>query len=495
MLWRRTGERERLALTRFAVLRLLGVVYVCAFLVFFFQAVPLFGHHGLTPADEYLEHARAAGYGFWKLPSIFWLGISDELIRGLAAAGVVLGLLCALGFTNSIALFVLWALYLSFVHVGQVWLGYGWDIQLCETGLLAVFLAPALDPRPIPSRQPPRVVIWLFRWLIVRIMLGAALIKLRGDECWRDLTCLDFHFETQPLPNPLTPYFHAAPHWVHAGGVLFNYAAELVAPIFVFTWRRARRIAGAVMLALQITLILSGNLSFLNWLTIVPILACFDDGIWRRVLPKALVQRAEPAAPAPRRAVIAGSILAAVVAFLSIDVVANLFSRQQRMNSSFEPFELVNTYGAFGSVGRERDEIVFEGTPDATPEPESHWTEYEWKCKPGDPDRRPCVVSPYHLRLDWQVWFAAMESPEQAPWTLHLVWRLLHGDAATLDLLDGDPFHGEPPRWIRARLYRYELESPGAASYWRRTLIGEWLPPLSAESPELRDFLTAYGWD
>src|SRR5262249_31377733 len=196
-----------------------------------------------------------------------------------------------------------------------------------------------------------------------------------------DLTCLDFHFETQPLPNPLTPYFHAAPHWTHAAGVLFNYAAELVVPALVLVWRplALRRIAGAIMLAFQVTLILSGNLSFLNWLTIVPILACFDDGVWRRILPSALVRRAEAAAPAPRRAVVAGSALAALVGFLSIDVVANLVSREQRMNSSFEPFELVNTYGAFGSVGRERDEIVFEGTLDETPGPGAHWIEYEWK--------------------------------------------------------------------------------------------------------------------
>ena len=226
-------ERERLALTRFAILRLLGVVYACAFLVLFFQAVPLFGHHGILPADEFLDRVRAGGHGFWKLPSVFWLGISDDLIRGLAGAGVVLGVLCALGFTNSIALLVLWALYLSFVHVGQIWyglrLGHPALRDRAPRGLPRARARPAADP----AVQPPRVVVWLFRWLVVRIMLGAALIKLRGDECWRDLTCLDFHFETQPLPNPLSPLFHAAPHWAHAVGVLFNHVVELVAPILV----------------------------------------------------------------------------------------------------------------------------------------------------------------------------------------------------------------------------------------------------------------------
>jgi hypothetical protein len=489
-----TRTPERLVLTRFAVLRLLGAIYAVAFLALALQAVPLIGHDGLLPADAFLARARAAGWGFGKLPSLFWLGVSDGLIAGLAWVGVALGGLCALGLTNGVALFVLWALYLSFVHVGQLWTGYGWDILLCETGFLAIFLAPPLDPSPIPRRAPPRAVVWLLRWLVVRVMLGAGLIKLRGDPCWRDLTCLDAHFETQPLPNPLSALFHAAPHGAHAAGVVFNHLAELVAPLFVFTTRRLRRGAGAIMLAFQVTLILSGNLAFLNWLTIVPILACFDDDVWRRLLPRALVARAEAAGPTPRGPRIAAWVLAAGVAVLSISVVENLASREQRMNASFEPFELVNTYGAFGSVGRTRDEIVFEGTRDDPSGAAARWVAYEWRCKPGDPDRRPCWVSPYHLRLDWQIWFAAMGGPDDAPWTIHLVWKLLHGDRATLGLLAGDPFDGTPPRYIRARLFRYQLQPWGAGSWWRRQLVGDWLPPLSADDPALRTFLDAYGW-
>src|SRR6185503_8889056 len=173
------------------------------------------------------------------------------------------------GFANALLLLVLWALYMSYVHVGQDWYGYGWEIQLLETGFLAVFLCPLLDARPFPRRPPPAPVVWLFRWVVVRIMLGAGLIKLRGDPCWQELTCLDTHFETQPLPNPLSPALHAMPHWIHALGVLGNHLAELVAPLFAFGPRRARHVAGLAMFAFQIGLILSGNLSFLNWLTLV----------------------------------------------------------------------------------------------------------------------------------------------------------------------------------------------------------------------------------
>jgi len=336
--------------------------------------------------------------------------------------------------------------------------------------------------------------------LIVRIMLGAGLIKLRGDPCWRDLTCLYYHYETQPLPNPVSWWLHFRPHWFQKLGVVFNHVAELVAPWFVAWPRVARLAAGALMLAFQLTLIVSGNLSFLNWLTIVPILACFDDGFLRRVLPRWVVARAERAAAeaVPSRGQTAvACALVALVAMLSIGPVRNLLSPGQRMNTSFDRLALVNTYGAFGSVGRLRPEIVFEGTRDASPGDDSDWRAYEFPCKPGDVTRRPCVCAPYQYRLDWQIWFAAMSTPEQYPWTLHLVWKLLHGDRGTLSLLANDPFPDGPPRWIRARRYRYEFAPPDDpnGAWWNRTLVGEWLPPLSVDDERLHRFLRAYGWE
>jgi hypothetical protein len=330
-------------------------------------------------------------------------------------------------------------------------------------------------------------------------VLGAGLIKLRGDPCWRDLTCLYYHYETQPLPNPLSRTFHFLPRGVHRIGVLFNHLSELVAPWFVFGPRRLRHAASMVLLSFQIFLILSGNLSFLNWLTIVPILACFDDSLLRRVLPGRLVERAERAAEtaSPSRAQsVAVAVLVGVVAMLSVAPVRNLLSARQAMNTSFNRLELVNTYGAFGSVGRERDEIVLEGTDDPVITDDTHWRPYEFKCKPGDVARRPCFVAPYQYRLDWQIWFAAMSSPARYPWTLHLVWKLLHNDPGALGLLANDPFPDRPPRYLRARLFRYEFTPPGDTSgdWWRRTLLGEWLPPLSADDPRLLRLLGAYGW-
>jgi len=345
-------------------------------------------------------------------------------------------------------------------------------------------------------------VLWLFGWLIFRIMLGAGLIKIRGDSCWRDLTCLDYHYLTQPIPNPLSPWFHFHPPLVHRLEVLYNHFVELVSCWLALApdrWRRLRIMGGLAMLAFQISLILSGNLSFLNYLTIVPVLACFDDAFLRRFAPKRLwaaASRAAETAVESRAGRNAAVGLAALVAVLSIPVLVNLASPSQVMNTSFDSLDLVNTYGAFGTVGRERDEIVFEGTRDSAPSDTARWIAYEFPAKPGDPMRRPAIIAPYQPRLDWSIWFAAMSSPAQYPWTLHFIWKLLHGDRGVMMLLANDPFPDAPPRWIRASFYRYEFAKRGEAghAWWRRTRLGIWLPPLSADDPRLKEMAIERGW-
>ena len=491
-------------LTRFAILRLLGFVYAAAFLVAANQIVPLIGSDGLLPVGNFLgrvgEALGSRSAGFARLPSVFWLGHSDGALLGVAWAGFALSCAVMAGFANAAMLAVLWALYLSLVHVGQDWYGYGWEFQLTETGFLAIFLCPLLDARPLPGRKPPVAVIWLFRWLIFRIMLGAGLIKIRGDPCWRDLTALYYYFETQPIPNPLSRLFHFLPRWQLEAGVVLNHAAELVAPWFVFGPRRVRHIAGAVIVLFQAVLIMSGNLSFLNWLTIVPALACFDDSLWAKVLPARLAAAANGAASAarPSRAMAGAAwALAALVAVLSIQPVANLLSPHQVMNASFDdPLDLVNSYGAFGSVTRKRNNIIFEGTDAAVADERAVWRPYPYKGLPVDPAGRPRQVAPYQLRLDWQMWFAAMASVREYPWTINLAWKLLHGDPGAVGLFAGNPFPDKPPRFVRAVEYRYSFADPKVhpGVWWTRERIGIWLPPLSVDSGELRGFIRANGW-
>jgi hypothetical protein len=495
------GAPPTYVLTRFVLLRLLALVYFTGFLILVRQQTPLIGHDGLLPAAAFLDRVQeAAGSrldAVRTLPTLFWLGHSDAALHAAAWTGLVLAAAALLGATNALLQLALWALYLSFVQIGQLFYGYGWETQLCETGFLAIFLCPLGSIGPFPPSSPPVAVVWLFRWLIVRIMVGAGLIKLRGDPCWRDLTCLVYHYETQPVPNPMSWVLNALPRWFHVGGTLFNHVVELGAPFLVPGPRRLRLVAGILFVTFQVTLIASGNLSFLNWLTIVPALACFDDAALARWAPRPLRARVAMAVPASRLHHGVAWALVVLVAVLSINPVRNLLSPRQAMNRSFDPLHLVNTYGAFGSVGRERDEIILEGTADAQPGPDTRWLPYELPCKPGDVARRPCAISPYHYRLDWQMWFAAMSSVGREPWLVHLVAKLLHGDPDPKVLLAHDPFPDTPPRWIRAELYRYTFTRPGdgSSAWWRRTRIETWMRPVSLDDPELGRFLAAYGWD
>jgi hypothetical protein len=352
---------------------------------------------------------------------------------------------------------------------------------------------------PLPDAPPPVAVIWLLRWLALRIMLGAGLIKLRGDACWRDLTCLVYHYETQPVPSPISYFIHRLPRGVHMAGVLFNHVVELVVPWFAFGPRRVRHVAGALLVSFQVVLIVSGNLSFLNWLTIVPALACFDDEILARLFPatvRARVRALADTATPTRLSRGVSYAFAAVILLLSIDPVMNLISPNQTMNRSFDRLHLVNTYGAFGSIGRERYEVILEGTSDERITDATVWRAYELPCKPGDVTRRPCLITPYHYRVDWQMWFAAFTGWRRQGWLIHLVYQLLRGEGDGPTLLAVNPFPREPPRFVRADLYRYEFTHPGDGSgaWWKRTRVAEYLKPLSLKDPALMQIIRGMGW-
>jgi len=492
---RMTGRRDRprYQLTRAVLLRGLGAIYAISFWGAVFQLRGLIGDRGLLPASLYLDRLRAAqgaGEAFLQRPTLFFLGVSDAGLLAVSILGCALGLAVVLGVENALVMAALWILYLSVVHVGQIFYGYGWEILLLEAGFLAIFLAPLRSWRPLTAARAPEPVVWLYRWLAFRVMFGAGLIKLRGDDCWRELTCLTTHYETQPIPNPMSWWLHHRPLWFHQGGVLFNHFVELIVPFFFFGPWWLRWTGGALTIAFQLMLVVSGNLSFLNWLTIVVAASAFDDRLWERAWRRPVT----PAEPPPRARRIASWGLVAVVALLSVDPVMNLLSFDQRMNSSFDRLHLVNTYGAFGSINRARHEVIVEGTMDDPTDPDAEWREYALPCKPGDPMRRPCVRAPYHDRLDWQMWFAAFRPPEHEPWIAHLVLQVLRGEGEGRTLFSHDPFDGAAPRAVRVSRWRYELTDPGEPGWWRRERVGEYLRVLTLDDPELRAVAEAHGW-
>ncbi len=474
-------------ITRLLLQRGLGVISLVAFLVALNQFRPLLGERGLLPVPLFVKRVP-----FHASPSLFYLAPRDWAFTAAAWLGIALSCLVITGISErystwlSVAIWaVLWVLYLSFVNVGQTFYGFGWESLLLEGMFLAIFLGSS-------GTIPLQIPIWLFRWLLFRIMFGAGLIKLRGDPCWRNLTCLHYYYETQPMPNPLSWYFHWAPQWMNKTGVVFNHFTELIVPFFYFLPQPFAGIAGIITIVFQSTIIISGNLSWLNWLTLILAFSTLDGKFLG-------LMSAMPVMHPPVRAYqMMGYAVAVLVAALSIPVIGNMLSRRQIMNTSFNSLHLVGTYGAFGSITRTRYEIVVEGTDEAQITGYTRWREYEFKGKPGDPRYRPPQIAPYHLRLDWLMWFAAMSDYQNYPWFVHFVWQLLEGDRPTLGLLRVNPFPDKPPRYIRAVLYEYHFTTPEehkrTGAWWTRTLAGEYFPAVSLQTAGLRRVIESEGW-
>lgn len=460
---------------RVALERGIAAIYVVAFLCAALQFRGLLGTRGMTPIPKFLERSN-----FRSSPSIFHLHYSDRFFAAVCWAGaavsaaMVAGLADLVPLWGAMALWLgLWVAYLSIVNVGQVWYSFGWESLLLEAGFLAVFLGN-------DETAPPLLVLVLACWLLFRVEFGAGMIKIRGDRCWRDLTCLDYHHETQPMPGPLSWFFHRLPKPLHRVEVAGNHFAQLVVPFGLFAPQPVAGAAAAVIIVTQLWLVASGNFAWLNWLTIVLACGVIDDGTYA-----ALFGWTKPAdAPTTVPTWFGGVVIAfaVLVVVLSWRPARNLLSRRQRMNSTFDPLHLVNSYGAFGSVGKIRHEVVFEGTPDAVIDEHTEWREYGFKGKPGALARTPRQWSPYHLRLDWLMWFAAISPSYARPWIGALCEGMLSNDRTIMKLLRHNPFPDRPPTHVRALLYRYRFTTAKELirdrAWWHREPVGEYLAPV-----------------
>lgn len=538
------------------ILQGLAVIFLIAFLAAWYQNQGLLADDGIMPARitywEPLQQGQFANKSSWQgflyAPSLFWwIPLTDFTLQAVPAAGVVLSATIVVatgGRTTWMWQALLWLLYFSIVSTADAtsFYAYGWESQLLETTFLSIFLCPlpgwyqrnnnnnnhqhpqgndhhqqqqqlylGLWPpaHSLHARSPiPR---WLFRWLMFRITLGAGLIKRRGSSCWMKKTCLYYHFETQPIPSPLSFVYHFLPPWVHRRLIDIDFLVQYYTSWFVLVppvgWvgRTLLRAGGILQTGLMLGIIASGNFSFLNHLTILPALACLDDACWPRWWRRLVVGRlyASPSSPAPplplwRRAV--DICLLCTIGYLSWPVLTNLWESGQRqvMNRSFDNFRLVNTYGAFGSVGEKRYEPIISISYFGT-----DWTELEFPCKPGNVYWRPCFCAPYHYRLDWNIWFlgfkphkAMLNQREQ--WLYQLVAKLLQEELDQtkrpwLDLLDSSTStylrktyydKGQAPRYAKVDMYRYRmtaslatiLTSPDPMPWWNRTFAEPLIP-------------------
>ena len=538
---------------KWIILRTVGAIYFFAFLGAWYQNIGLMGQYGLMPAQEHWETRIQRQYsspwnGFMNHPSIFWwIPLNDSSLLSVYGCGVLVSSLSLFLSINSWLLqLILWLLYFSVVTSaeGTTFYAYGWESQLLETGFLTIFLCalPHVNRgrlnccfwEPIGSRRrgqedeehvaPSYWILWLFRWLCFRINIGAGLIKIRGSSCWAEKTCLYYHFETQPIPSPLSFVYHFLPRYVQSRMVDIDLVVQLYTSFFVllptwipFSWlwttfsRWVVRIGGFVQSGFMVGIILSGNFAFLNHLTIVPALACLDDDCWPAFLVR-WSQSSNPADGQPRRRVLLRNVLDAILLFyicyLSSPVVSNLLQldgKHQVMNASFDPFRLVNTYGAFGSVGERRYEPIVMISDDG-----EYWIELEFPCKPGNVTRRPCFCAPYHYRVDWNIWFLGfkphrMYLERREFWLYKLLERLLEGGRTSqnkprpwLNLLEGSSANmlltkyyqnGHAPRFAKVEMYHYHMAGSlsnilyreweeGGATWWNRRFEETLIPPV-----------------
>ena len=490
-LWGNDLRRATFQTARTWFLRALGTVYFVTFLSLRLQVDALVGRDGLLPFAPLLAAARAqmsTVAGFLALPSLAWvIGGDDGALHFLCDGGMALALGLIAGAAPVLCLCLLWAFYLSLCTAGQTFMGYQWDALLLEAGFLSIFLAPPRWWTGWRAAEGPvsRTALFMMRWLLFRFMLLSGVVKLTsGDATWRNLSALRYHYETLPLPTWAGWWTHQAPGWWQACSLVFVFAVELIVPFFVWGPRRVRLAGFWLLVGLQALIALTGNYGFFNGLTATLCLLLLDDRQW----PRWLAASTGDSSPRTRRW--PGWLLAPVAAVYVVFgalLLWGAFVPQARWPQTLErlygdavPFRSLNDYGLFRTMTTERPEIIVEGSDDG-----EHWRAYTFRWMAGDPQRAPGFVAPYMPRLDWQMWFAALDRQDALPWFEPFLLRLLQGSPAVLGLLEDNPFPDRPPRYVRALLYDYRFTDPAerrrSGAWWRREARGVYFPAVSLQ--------------
>jgi hypothetical protein len=436
-------------------LKLLGAIYFIAFISFGVQAQGLIGSHGILPVADYLKGAQAgAGRAAYRLiPTLLWISTNDAAITAVWLGGAIAAAVAAWGFRPRIALVCCLVLWLSICAAGQDFLSFQWDVLLLEAGFLAIFADPSFWR------------ILLFRWLLFRLMFFSGMVKLLShDRLWRNLTALHYHYETQPLPNPVAWLMYQLPMLFQRASTAFTLAVEIGVPFLFFAPARPRRIGAWMTIALQLLIIATGNYTFFKFLTIALAMFLFIEPTLQNTGKRHKAVTA-----------VLGTFVLSISGLLFLELFSvPLPAFGSAMLHAVAPLRIVNSYGLFAVMTDVRDEIVVEGSNDG-----STWQAYEFRYKPGDVLRAPPVVAPHQPRLDWQMWFAALSNYQQNPWFVNLMVRLLEGQPVVLRLLASNPFPQAPPKYIRARLYLYHFTHFGDRGWWTREERGMYFPAVS----------------
>ena len=473
-LWGRDYGPPRYDLVSFLFLRLFGLIYLSAFISFGVQALGLIGSHGILPLADLIDiiGARVGPERFYLMPMVFWWNASDVAIQAVCWTGAGLSALLVFNLRPRLSLLLLYLLYLSLLYAGQDFMTYQWDTFLLEGGFLALLLSFATTPG-----------VWVLRWLLFRFLFMSGMVKLlSGDPNWWNLSALSYHFLTQPLPTPVAWYVAHLPLSVLkvlTGGTFF---VELVLPFLIFCPRRLRFFAAFGILVLQSCIAITGNYNWFNLQTMLLCLLLFDDAALQRILPRRLIGMlrlpAEHNAP-PRSVRLVVGAFALLIVFCSLVQMDVRFGGSppalaQAVDRVVEPLHIVSGYGLFAVMTTERDEIVIEGSYDNV-----EWREYQFRYKPGDVRRRPRWNIPHQPRLDWQMWFAALEDPRRLRWFAGFLEKILKNEPAVTALIEKDPFPDKPPVYVRALFYDYSytgIEEKAKSQWWERRLLGVYFP-------------------
>lgn len=457
-----------------------GVVATFATASLWAQLPGLFGSHGIAPMAETMEAMRTANVSFWSAPTVLWLGSSDLVLHLVLAACVGASICIAAGLAPRWACVTLFVGWLSLVQAGAPFLNFQWDILLVECAVLFAFLAPG-GARPFQREafvEPSWPARFAFAVLACKVTLGSGIVKLAsGDPSWRDLTALTYHWWSQPLPTWTSVVANEWPLAVQKLLCAVMFVLELPIPVLALGPRPARLVAAVGLAAMQFGLLVAGNYSYFNALTLVLSLPLLDDVALSKV-----VTSFTPSAPSPRSTrsplLVVGWVLAASYAFFSVTSFSRRFVYEpplEGVRMTLAPFHVFNAYGAFAVMTKSRPEIIVEGSADGVT-----WKPYEFPWKPGRLDRRPDFVAPWQPRLDWQMWFASLGTCESNPWFLSFQHKVLHGESTVLALLDENPFGAAPPKFLRSTTYEYRFAPLGEARvWWTRTLTGPYCPPLA----------------
>jgi predicted DCC family thiol-disulfide oxidoreductase YuxK len=504
-------------------LRALGFVFLIAFVSLWVQVDGLVGSNGMSPVGQFLPAVRQqiGTDAYFLLPTLCWFNSSNAFLHFLCGGGVVLSLVLILGIAPALSLVALFVFYLSLTVAGQVFLSFQWDVLLLETGFLSIFLAPwrlwprelmwwpessglakAQREKPAPATPSPvsRAGLFLLKFLLFKLMLMSGIVKLTsGDDSWgwlnhsfhwSALTALDYHYWSQPLPTVFAWWADKAPEWFKHFSVAFCLAVEIIAPFFIWAPRRPRLVVAGLMIFLQIVIALTGNYCFFNLLTIALCLLLIDDAsisAFRRDTRVPI--KGAHGVRALRNQLCSYAAIVVIVVTLPINawLIFSAFKPESRppawlanFYEELEAFRIVNGYGLFRAMTKDRDEIVIEGSANGV-----DWSPYEFKWKPGDVGRAPGWCAPHQPRLDWQMWFAALEAPQQNPWLAGLIVRLLEGSQDVTGLLAHNPFPDKPPQYVRAMFYRYRFtsreERRQTGAWWKRQELREYLPTISRD--------------